>query len=193
MGNYDTMYGRVRIPHSLLGRLPGTVAVEPPQSPASTASRCLSREGRERSLEDVGRRTPLGPVPMTDSLFYLNDEMERIRYVFAAPEIGFRRKTSTARSASRRRHGQDHVTAPSWLHSPQVVVPEQQLFVVTVAAGAARARDGPEAPRGAAGDARGVPRQQAGLGPRAGTDPAGSGRFDGTRRGTRPASSCDAR
>ena len=62
---HETMYGRVRIPHALLGKLPGTFATEPSSPATSTsASRCLSREGRERALEDVGKRTPGGrPAP----------------------------------------------------------------------------------------------------------------------------------
>jgi hypothetical protein len=43
----------------------------------------MSREAREKSIIIMSRRgTNNAPVPMTESLFYLNEEMERIQASF---------------------------------------------------------------------------------------------------------------
>ena len=47
-------------------------------------ARPMSREAREKSILIMSGRSSQGPVPMTHSLFYLNEEMERIQASFAS-------------------------------------------------------------------------------------------------------------
>ena len=97
----------------------------------------MSREAREKSIIIMSRRgTNNAPVPMTESLFYLNEEMERIQASFASNNFMTMRslpKTLHAGNILRhaqtlqKSHGEFHGTRAVW--SPAGVGDDAPCFM----------------------------------------------------------------
>jgi len=115
-------------------------AASPALAPAflrNMTARPMSREAREKSIIIMSRRgTNNAPVPMTESLFYLNEEMERIQASFASNNFMTMRslpKTLHAGNILRhaqtlqKSHGEFHGTRAVW--SPAGVGDDAPCFM----------------------------------------------------------------